>query len=438
MIFKCLVTGMLSIVVAGTVAAQDVSDDLIDRRVAAYKRQFAELAKTPVVEFQQLKEIIDRAVEGIVFSDLSPGQLAKLINAGLVMDQKELDAATRRIKQFDADLSEDGAIAAVLDLNLKTRQLAHGGERNEADSLKRATKKMLDHPKLIAAIRKNGSVPVFTTLRAINSPDLWKEHRESLLALSTLFLEGDVPRQQLSEMRTYFDILSATGQKSDKEIQEVRVQLVDAGRKAIERYSAKATTTNDLLVDRLVTDLRRQVEYLESPLARGSLVGSPAKELDIVWSSSKAIESWDDLTGNLVVLEFWTTSCRPCVVNLPKLRKLHKSLDDKSITMVGVTNQQGFVPLRRGIESCPDDLKLESKLMVEYLSESEINWPVVMTRQSVYNVDYGVRSIPHLVVVDKAGVIRATVNPATASVEEMMATIQEVADHQKKRESKSK
>lgn len=51
-----------------------------------------------------------------------------------------------------------------------------------------------------------------------------------------------------------------------------------------------------------------------------------------------------DLSGKLVLLNFWTTWCTTCVAEMPALEKLHQELKDKDVAIVAVNIKE---PLSR-------------------------------------------------------------------------------------------
>ncbi len=44
-----------------------------------------------------------------------------------------------------------------------------------------------------------------------------------------------------------------------------------------------------------------------------------------------------DLRGQVVVLNAWATWCKPCVVELPMLQRLHENYQDQGLRVIGVS-----------------------------------------------------------------------------------------------------
>jgi thiol-disulfide isomerase/thioredoxin len=105
---------------------------------------------------------------------------------------------------------------------------------------------------------------------------------------------------------------------------------------------------------------------------------------------------WKSLEGKVVVLEFWATWCGPCIVSLPHLNDLVEKFKDKPVQFISVTN--------------------ENRLVVErFLTERQIRGWIGLDTDNSMMADYGVGSIPHVVVVDKTGTVRAITRPAKLS-----------------------
>jgi thiol-disulfide isomerase/thioredoxin len=102
---------------------------------------------------------------------------------------------------------------------------------------------------------------------------------------------------------------------------------------------------------------------------------------------------WKSLAGKVVVLEFWATWCGPCIVSIPHMNELADKFKDKPVQFIAVTNENRFVVER-------------------FLGQRRIRaWIGLDTDDSMMR-DYGVGSIPYVVVVDKMGTVRAVTMPA--------------------------
>lgn len=150
------------------------------------------------------------------------------------------------------------------------------------------------------------------------------------------------------------------------------------------------------------------IRYLQGPYATGTLLGNKAPGLDIIWISGGKEKSLDDLKGKVVVLDFWATKCAPCVRIFPNMRELEKRYAKYPVEIIGVTSIMGYhVDMKHGktikTEGKPD---YEIELMQTLMKDMGITWRVAFTEQNVMNMDYGVTSIPHIVILDAEGNVR--------------------------------
>ena len=124
-------------------------------------------------------------------------------------------------------------------------------------------------------------------------------------------------------------------------------------------------------------------------------VGRPAPELNfasILQAPHGTKANWNSLKGKVVVLEFWTTWCGPCVASIPHLNDLCEKLAGQPIQFISVTDEPAAT-----IDSFIKKKKMKS-------------WVALDSDKSTFRA-YGVHSIPHTVLVDRKGIIVGIASP---------------------------
>ena len=176
---------------------------------------------------------------------------------------------------------------------------------------------------------------------------------------------------------------------------KAQAQVVKAMKSAV----AKLTGGEDK--DRLMGT----IAYLDGAAGRGELIGFPAPEVEFTWNSDG--EEWNCfncLRGKVVVADFWATWCGPCVGSFPNVRELVEYYDGYDVVVLGITSPQKRVFFRdeRGRQD-PADFAAECSMMTDYKKSMDMTWPIVMTKQDVFNPDFGIRGIPHVAIIGPDG-----------------------------------
>lgn len=179
------------------------------------------------------------------------------------------------------------------------------------------------------------------------------------------------------------------------------------------KYANLATTVES---QRKVKACNEQIKYLDGPFACGTLVSgkAPALHLMRVMKQGKdSVEivkaaSLDDFKGKVVMLDFWGTKCVPCLQSFPELAEIQSHFEGKDVVILGVTSLQGYfvdTPNKRTIQ-CRNDKEKELSLFPAYMKAMGMTWTVAISEEDVMNTDYGALAIPHVVIIDKEGIVR--------------------------------
>ncbi len=129
-------------------------------------------------------------------------------------------------------------------------------------------------------------------------------------------------------------------------------------------------------------------------------------------------ETWltpkQDLTGKVIVLDFWATWCGPCIRAMPTLDELQRTHGDK-IAVLGVAGQS------RGT-SYPEDAAAIRRFMAN--SRHEYG-QLIDEQQRVYR-SLEIRAIPHAVVLSSDGVVRWQGNPLSPAFRQAVEQVLKV------------
>src|SRR5688572_18002307 len=114
----------------------------------------------------------------------------------------------------------------------------------------------------------------------------------------------------------------------------------------------------------------------------GPKVGQAAPALKLAkWLQAppEAAIGWP--TGKVVVLEFWATTCAPCVHYIPHLNELADKFKDKPVQFIAVTDE-------------------EESVVQRFLKKTPINAWIGLGADVWKKNPYRVFAIPHTVIID--------------------------------------
>jgi thiol-disulfide isomerase/thioredoxin len=111
--------------------------------------------------------------------------------------------------------------------------------------------------------------------------------------------------------------------------------------------------------------------------------------------------------GKVLLLDFWSTWCGPCVDEMPKLKKLYDRYHERGLEILGISWDRDLVKLQ------------------EFIRKHEIPWPQVrladdLARTAVREVA-GVEYVPRYFVIDREGKVETT--KARHTMEEVISRL---------------
>ncbi len=115
------------------------------------------------------------------------------------------------------------------------------------------------------------------------------------------------------------------------------------------------------------------------------MIGSPAPDFTV--QDSDRTVRLKDLRGKIVVLNFWTTWCEPCIIEMPSLARLQKQMGS-TVTVLAV--------------STDDDRDAYHKFLKKY----DIQFLTVNDPQKKSAEIYGTTGQPETFIIDSSGVLR--------------------------------
>ena len=128
---------------------------------------------------------------------------------------------------------------------------------------------------------------------------------------------------------------------------------------------------------------------LATHILKGTKPYQIGKPLDIHFTALDGREvDLAKLKGKVVLVEFWSTSCGPCIAEMPTIKAAYEKLHDRGFEVVSISLDDKEAALRR------------------FIKEKELPWPQHFEGKGWENqfaVRYGVFSIPTMWLVDKHG-----------------------------------
>jgi thiol-disulfide isomerase/thioredoxin len=389
---------------AGSLAAP-MPQEQFDALVEQYDAKMAEMRAAGSMKLADALALQAEFVDKFPISDLTLGQLQDLSKRNLITTYKPGSDNDRTDEALAAltPLTTGNTVEAVEALALKA-QLLDSNNPDNADITIDVVSRLLTHPKFPEALRENRAQSVWYSIGyGVDSKRVHELSEELAIAATNFPL--DPQAASLAGLTTVYEKAAASKD--------------EATLNAAERLRAKAVTALSAVMEGDDDDAKkfakRELASLEAAPRIAQLVGNTAPELDFTWSSGgETLRSLADLRGKVVVLDFWATWCGPCISSFPQVRDLAAHYAGYPVEIVGVTSLQGATYFEAGKKEAatPAD---EHADMRPFMEEKDITWTVAFTEQEVFNPEYGVRGIPHVVIIDPDGkIVHRALHPASS------------------------
>lgn len=147
---------------------------------------------------------------------------------------------------------------------------------------------------------------------------------------------------------------------------------------------------------RILTDVVKSSALDAKTMARAkamlkaaTAVGQPL-EIAFIAADGRKVDL-QEMKGKVVLIDFWAAWCVPCIAELPQTIQLYNTWHDKEFEIVGIS------------------LDTKKSAMDQAVQKFKIPWPQYFDGKSwgsKHVVEYNVRSIPAMWLVDKKGILR--------------------------------
>jgi thiol-disulfide isomerase/thioredoxin len=121
-------------------------------------------------------------------------------------------------------------------------------------------------------------------------------------------------------------------------------------------------------------------------------VGQPVA-LDMKSIDGQPLNS-KNLSGKVVVLDFWATWCGPCMAEVPHMIEVNNTLGPKGVQIIGISLDDNFGAMKSVIQ------------------EKGMKWQHVHAGAKQLSAQFGVNGIPNVFIISPDGVVRWNGHPA--------------------------
>ena len=208
----------------------------------------------------------------------------------------------------------------------------------------------------------------------------------------------------------------------------------EGAQKRIEVVSKTLDESSQRIAKFYLGQLKSYERRIESAMKQTKLVGTPAPKFQIdAWVNQGDVTE-DSLKGKVVLIDFWSVWCGPCIRTFPHLREWHEEFHSEGLEIVGVTSYYNYEwddESNRATRSTGEVSAADEQAMLgKFLAHHELEHPTIVTPESsTMEQDFGVSGIPHVVLVDRKGNIQMVkVGSSSQNAIDLEAKIKELLE----------
>ncbi len=191
--------------------------------------------------------------------------------------------------------------------------------------------------------------------------------------------------------------------KAEEQLAAIQKFLDDLKDKVTSDEAKKALDTREQAFGRLVQSIERAKRL-------AALIGSEAAPLAVeAWVNGDPLTD-ADLKGKVVLLDFWSVWCGPCIATFPHLREWQEKFSDKGLVIIGLTRYYNYTwndEAGRATRSQePVAPEAEQQMLLKFAEHHNLHHRFAIQKDSTLSEFYGVTGIPHVVVIDREGKVQ--------------------------------
>ena len=145
--------------------------------------------------------------------------------------------------------------------------------------------------------------------------------------------------------------------------------------------------------------------------SRVPIMGTPAEDFQLVDLNGNP-HSLTHYRGQVVLLNFWATWCKPCTTEMPAMQMTYDKLRGK-----------GFIVL--AVNELEDDAKVR-----EHIQQYGHTFPVLIDRDNRVANQFGVYGLPVSVFIDEKGVIQEYIKGGLLTEQKILDTVARIQRHE--------